>query len=263
MASSAPLRSRARASATHATAASCSGARDPSTGVDGKTIGSGSSGAESTSPNRPSPASTTNASRQPPSNTHSRIGRLSSSSLATMTPSIGSSGRSPRDSIVGGVQGPLGRRHVDGDVAHRRDARRLGGEDRPGQRARPGAGVDDGERVRAPEVDPPGVEVAGEHGAEQRTDLRRREERSTTPAGAPARLRSRTRRSRTGRGVGTRRTGSPRPPRRSPCGSRRRRQTRRSRASRPMATDPSGPASSASPAGTINDSIDAVSMAAT
>ena len=113
-------------------------------------------------------------------------GRLSSSSLATMTPSNGPSGRSGRDSTLGRVQRPLRRRQLDGDVTHRRQARRPGSEDRAGEGARTGAGIDDGERGGPPERVPLGVEVAGEHGAEQRADLGRREERAAAAAGPPA-----------------------------------------------------------------------------
>ena len=51
---------------------------------------------------RPSGATTTNASRHDPSNTHSRIGRLSSSSLATTTPTNGRRARRGRDSTPAG-----------------------------------------------------------------------------------------------------------------------------------------------------------------
>ena len=93
-----------------------SGARAPWAARRGSTAGNGSNGVGRTSANVPSPASVTNASRQPPSWTASRNGRLSSSSLARTTPSNGPAGQvGPRLDAVG-VARPLRRGDLDGDV---------------------------------------------------------------------------------------------------------------------------------------------------
>ena len=86
---------------------------------------------------------------------------------------------------TGRVQCPLRLGDLDGDVAQRRGAARRRRQHRAGQRPRPGAGVDDGERVRPPEGLPLGVEEAGEDGAEQRAHLGRGDEVATAAPGPP------------------------------------------------------------------------------
>src|SRR5690606_31910225 len=57
---------------------------------------------------------------------------------------------------------------------------RAGGEDRDGERAGAGPGVDDDERVGPTELLPPRVERTGEHRTEQGPDLGRGEEIAPT-----------------------------------------------------------------------------------
>ena len=201
---------------------------------------------------------------------------------------------------AGGVMLTLRVRDLDCDVVRRGGARWSGGVDRPGERAGPRPGIDDDERRRRAERAPDAVEVAAEDGAEQRPDLGRRDEIAAAPTGAPAVPPGvEPVRSVRARGAGTRRRGSRRrPPRsppersrprrpgsslepyrspecrsvpecrrpgRGPCRTRvgiRNGQARPSTPS-PSATEPSGPASSPRPGGTISRSAVAGSTAAT
>ena len=79
---------------------------------------------------------------------------------------------------------PLGRRSLDEHVAQGRGAGRAGRQHRPGERARTRSGVDHHVGVRAAELEPPLVEGAGHDRAEERADLRRREE--VAPPAGPA-----------------------------------------------------------------------------
>ena len=77
----------------------------------------------------------------------------------------------PRLDAVG-MSFPLRRRQFDRDIAQRIEAGGPGGEHRAGERARASTDVDHRERVGPADALPLGIEVAGEHGAEQRSDLR-------------------------------------------------------------------------------------------
>ena len=81
-----------------------------------------------------------------------------------------------------GVTGAHGRRPVDEHPAQRPEAVGLGDEDRAGQRARPGTGLDDDEGVGLAELAPPPVELAGDHRAEERSHLGRGDEVTAAPA---------------------------------------------------------------------------------
>ncbi len=179
-----PERSVARASSTHAAARSWSGARAPCAGRGGSTSGTGSRGADNTSTHAPSSPVTTNASLHAPSNTASRNGRLSSSSLARITPSIGPGGRSARDSTPSGCWSRwAGERST---ATYRSAVMHCGRADEhgSGQRARTGPGVDDRERIGTPETVELGVEEAGEDRAEEGADFWRREEVSPSFSGS-------------------------------------------------------------------------------
>ena len=142
-----------------------------STAVPGRTV------ADSTSTKRPARSTSTNASRHPSSNTASRNGRLSSSSLAMTTPSNGPRREiGPRFDAVG-MPFPLRRR----TPRRRRTASR---------RAQAGRAAST-ERASVPGPAPASTTVNGSgrpirshsasryraiDGAEQRADLRRRDE---------------------------------------------------------------------------------------
>ena len=82
------------------------------------------------------------------------------------------------------VLDPQGGGALDEHVAQGRRAGRRGQQDGPGERARPGAGLDHDERVGPAQLVPPAVEGPGDDRAEQRPDLGAGQE--VAPAAGPA-----------------------------------------------------------------------------
>ena len=151
----------------------------------GATSGTGSSGADSTSTNRPRSIDVDE--RLAPSVVeHGEPEREVVEQLVGDDHAVDRTGREigtrldrRRDAVH--VAPPRPRRpRTAGRRAHAGRA----ASDRAGERARARTDVDHGERVRPPDPLPFGVEVPGEHGAEQRADLGRRDEVAPPPCRA-------------------------------------------------------------------------------
>ena len=136
----------------------------------------------------------TRSSSQPPAvrRTMSK-GRLSSSSLATITPAdaprrkcVRYPGHTRHQRMLR-VQRPLRRRqlHQHQPQRARSQASRFGGQHRAGQRARACPPVDHREGLGFIQLSPPCVQRPGQHRAEQRTHLRRSQKMPRMSPGPP------------------------------------------------------------------------------